>query len=414
MPAGKPSTTRTQPPLRPNPRGWGANPSSADYFPALTGLRGLAATMVLAMHAWQYAGAPKLVLEFAALRLDFSFLFAAGGLGVDLFFVLSGFLLTMPFHRAAAAGRPMPHLGRFWVRRCRRVLPAYWVQVLLLFLLYTVLQHGSLFDWMEPLRSLVARHPGLSDPLNLLQHLLLVQNLSPWQFQYMNAVYWSLPVEWDFYVVLPLIVLLLARCRWWLALLLVMFWVLAFRWLCQASWFDPTLDWLAYPWIIQMPSRLDEFFFGALGAWVLVNRPGWLARPRLLAASGALLMVGVAWYLVRQGDAVASVSMPGLLFQYSLIGAPFGMLVAGAAAQSPAGRVWFSGRVLGFLGVISYSLYLWHYPVLQLLQSYGLLGGGQAVDLLQALLVGLPPILLVSWLSWRCIERPCLPRSRRD
>src|SRR2546430_25540 len=83
-------------------------------------------------HCWQFAGQPALTLPLGVASLDLLALVKCGYFGVDLFFVLSGFLLSLPWHRAAARCLPAPSLHNFWVHRCRRVLPAYWAQLCIL------------------------------------------------------------------------------------------------------------------------------------------------------------------------------------------------------------------------------------------------------------------------------------------
>lgn len=97
-------------------------PSSVphDYFPALTGLRGIAACWVMLYHLWQLAGAHSV----APLGVDITPVFSCGYMGVDLFFVLSGFLLGLPFLAWANGRRAFPDLAQFWKRRCLRV-PAW-------------------------------------------------------------------------------------------------------------------------------------------------------------------------------------------------------------------------------------------------------------------------------------------------
>jgi len=117
---------------------------TTSYFPALTGIRGIAALWVLMLHAWQFSGMPVLAVPLLSGRFDLTPLFKCGYFGVDLFFVLSGFLLSMPFHRAFIAGATRPSLSEFWIHRCRRVLPAYWTQLAILAGVYLYLGRTEL------------------------------------------------------------------------------------------------------------------------------------------------------------------------------------------------------------------------------------------------------------------------------
>jgi peptidoglycan/LPS O-acetylase OafA/YrhL len=362
------------------------------YFPALTGIRGVAALWVLALHAHQFAGAPALAIPLPGFRLDLTPLFACGYFGVDLFFVLSGFLLSMPFHRAAIEGRPRPSLLHFWNHRCRRVLPAYWVQLAIL---------GVACFWL--------RQSDLVTPGNLFAHAALIQNLVPWPVTLLNPVYWSMPVEWDFYVVLPLLVLLLRRCRWPLALALVLVFVFAFRVLCYWSLTDVRLQTvMGFGDVQQLPARLDQFFVGICAAWVA-------ARGRLSARqSTACLIAGIAGIIAMayvaapRGDFLVRIDVPYLYFHHSLTAIAFGLITLGAAAGTRLGTALFANRPLTFLGLISYSLYLWHYPMLSAARGLGWLDSGLAAPWIVVTFALVPLILLASWLSYRFVERPFL------
>lgn len=358
--------------------------------PALTGLRGLAAAWVLLFHvgqfaggAWRWAGAPTL----GGVPLDPLALLRCGYFGVDLFFVLSGFLLSLPFHRAAAGQAPPPSLARFWRHRARRVLPAYWFQLIVL---------AVAFCW-------VGRQADL-DPRNLLAHVLLAQNLSPWPFPLLNPVYWSMPVEWDFYVLLPLLALPFARRRAGVAVVAAFALAIGARWLVAAMPSDP---WIAALGRLLLPARIDQFVVGMAGAWLLVHRPQWIARPDRWLLGGTAGVALVALIAAPHGD---SLPLPYAYWHHSALALAFGAIVLGAAAGAPLARRWLGGPVAGALGTVSFSLYLWHFPVLQL----GLLWQvyGEPPALWRVAAFALPASLLLATLSYRWIERPFL--QRRD
>jgi peptidoglycan/LPS O-acetylase OafA/YrhL len=363
-----------------------------DYVPALTGLRGVAAGWVLVFHLWQFSGSPALAIHVAGSVIDFTPLASCGFLGVDLFFGLSGFLLSLPFHRAIRARASMPSLRTFWIRRCRRVLPAYYAQLAIIVAVMLAIGNAAALS-----------------PLNLAAHVLLAQNLAPVR-ETLNGVYWTMPIEWDFYAILPLLMLALMRFRAAWVLLGVMTLVAVFRVLCYgaysgASWashFD-------YGWIMQLPARLDEFFFGVLGAWMHVRRPLSVAAARRCLWTGAAGIAIAMAVFARVGNDLLPPQMPWMLLHFTWVGAAFGALILGAASQ----RRWFCWRWLAWLGLISYSLYLWHYPLLEVAQHFDLLATGDSAALLHTALVATPPILLVSWLSQHFVERPFLAAHQR-
>lgn len=100
--------------------------SDKRHLDVLTGIRGWAALWVFLYHAWSLSGHPDLIVDLAGLPLDFTPLASVGGAGVTIFFVLSGFLLAIPFAEWQAGMRERPALGKYFLRRVARVFPAYY------------------------------------------------------------------------------------------------------------------------------------------------------------------------------------------------------------------------------------------------------------------------------------------------
>ena len=362
------------------------------YLPALTGLRGLAACWVLVFHLWEFSGSPSLILPLGFASLDLTALAGCGYLGVDLFFVLSGFLLSIPFHRAALGAARTPDVWRYLVRRCRRVLPAYYVQMAII---------AATLAWL-------GRTPAAG---NLLAHAALLQNLFP-AYALLNGVYWTMPIDWDFYLALPLIGLLMHRFGA-LRIFAVLFCAsVAFRWICYAAYGNAEWSaWIDYGRIMQLPARLDEFGCGVLGAWWFLRTPMTARVAQRLVWTGALGLVGVLAALSNGGSFIVPPRFPGVLFYFSWLGLSFGAIVLGAAARQT--RMLLDSRAIAWLGLISYSLYLWHYPLLQVAQHEDWVATGSAGALLRNIVLLTPPILGVSWLSQHVVERPFLhARSR--
>ncbi len=370
-----------------------------DYFPGLTGLRGIAAGWVVLFHLWLLAGAPRLVL-FG--RADVTALFSCGYLGVDLFFVLSGFLLGLPFLAWARGTRAFPDLARFWKRRCLRVLPAYYAQLLIL------IAAGWLLAGSLP----VDLHRFLA---YLSMEFVFFDGINPM----LNGVWWSLPVEWNFYIVLPLLAWLFARARWWLVAGGVLIAVVAFRLFCyELLGAGRSIGPIAYPMIIQLPGRLDEFVFGMLGAWFHLRRGA--ATPRrdhAVLALGLLGLFALLCVLDGRADLFATGDAP-LIFGYATFaGAALGLIVYAAASPLRLARFLFAGRLLAFLGTISYSLYLWHAIVFQVAYRSGLPQWPALAGLGRLALVMIPVALAIAWISYRLTEHPFLvtaPAAHQD
>ncbi len=170
-----------------------------DRVPALTGVRALAAILVLTTHAAYTTG--KYTHGYLGV------VYSRMEIGVPIFFVLSGFLLFGPWVRAAAAGTAAPSLSRYARHRVRRIMPAYAVTVLAAYVIYHFRDAGP--------------NPGHSFN-GLLRNLTLTQIYTDsYLYSHLHqglTQMWSLAVEVAFYLVLPglayLLLVLLCRRRW--------------------------------------------------------------------------------------------------------------------------------------------------------------------------------------------------------
>jgi peptidoglycan/LPS O-acetylase OafA/YrhL len=342
----------------------------------LDGLRGLAALGVVLLHAWMYTGAnlpgKDVMLDrwMGELRVC-----------VLLFFVLSGFLLALPWVAAARGERPPPALGRYALRRLARIAPAYWLA-----LAGTVaLLHGS--------------GHGRDVPLDQVpKFVFFLANVFPETRNQLDPPMWSLHVEVSFYAVLPLIGLALVRagrgrggppavCAALIA--------------AGAAWTAAGVVWAWAPEITwTLPSYLATFASG-IAAAVLAHG----ARPRrrvthaaLLA--GAALVVADCWWHTR-GYSVLNRAVRDLP-----AAAGFATMLW-ALALRPSGLL--GSAPMRALGTLSFGVYLWHYPVIYWLQLHHELPR----ELLPALAHILPLTLALAAASWFLVERPVLHLTRR-
>lgn len=317
---------------------------------------------------------------------------------MDLFFVLSAFLLTL----ALLQGPQTHSVWRFWQRRAARILPAYWLQLLVLCAAAFVSASSGAMAWTPEGGALLA-------------HASLYLNLWPTVTPALG-VWWSLPVEVMFYLLLPLLLPSLRSnaVRFLLIALLV---GIGLRWLLAASEL-PHLQKLI--WSDTFPARCHQFAIGMWGAWL------WLHRHRMTAAWSAL---GI--------DAAIMVSLIVLLAlpALGLLGAE-GKPFWGAVSTSPLSLLWHAllamialalmcllacgkgivARLLSlsplrYLGRISFGLYLWHYPALWTVQQQW----GREATLqspLLFLLAGIALSVVLAALSWHGLEEPILRRVR--
>ncbi|HEY0232128.1 MAG TPA: acyltransferase, partial [Dokdonella sp.] len=212
----------------------------------LTGLRGFAAFWVLLYHAWVDAVPRAMKIGSGDYAINLTPAFSGGWTGVDIFFTLSAFLLSLPFVSWQMGLAPRPALGTFWQRRILRIFPAYYAQIAVLLILAGVFGVGV---W-----------PGLGQ---LLGNLVLWFNVGHSGVTPLNAVTYTLSIEFCFYLLLPLLAFLL-RPRGWIVLLVL---AVAETQLYRHLMFDPGAD-IPHKVLVleQLPGRLDQFVFGMLAA----------------------------------------------------------------------------------------------------------------------------------------------------
>ncbi len=323
-----------------------ADQGRRSHIAALTGLRAVAALLVVGTHA-----------AFVTGKLNHGYLGAMAArleIGVAIFFALSGFLLFRPWVTAAAAGSDAPSAARYAHRRLRRVMPAYLATVLLAYGVYSVFSSGP--------------NPGQS-LAGLLRHLTLTQiytdNYLMTHLHRGLSQTWSLAVEVAFYAVLPLLayllVVVLCGDRWRPARLLAGLAGLA---AISLGWqvVLVTTDWLPNSAGMWLPAHLASFAVG-MGLAVLaeagVRCPATVTLP---LAFGAFLLVSTP---VAGAVAMGPVRVWEPLIKTVLYAAVATLAVAAAGLDDRglADRV-LASRPMVWLGEISYEIFLLHVLVM--------------------------------------------------
>jgi peptidoglycan/LPS O-acetylase OafA/YrhL len=344
---------------------------SEQYFFGADLLRGIAILSVLLYHAFgrlygfylPWNGYWRDFHHPPSRQLLFFYPVSFGWAGVALFFVLSGFCIHTSFLRS-----PRFSNGRFFWQRFWRIYPAY----LLALLAFAGLQH---LDLTAP--------GGLKQ---LLAHVLLLHNFSPASLFGLNPSFWSIATEAQLYLLFP--VLLLVRRQWGMGGCLALTFAagLAARALAVALWglpehvISPAFSWPVMTW-----------FDWTLGAYVAERA---LQQQRAFSKPMLWLAVLVPAFLL------STLFKPLMIFSFSLAAA------ASAVILDLLVRVRFRENLLltslAFAGLISYSVYLWHQPLLSRFPAwFGRLAPPWVAGLATAL-----AIALLSWLSYRFIERP--------
>ncbi|MEZ4701734.1 MAG: acyltransferase family protein [Rhodothermales bacterium] len=331
-----------------------------NYRPDIDGLRAVAVLAVLGFHVM-----PALV--------------SGGFAGVDVFFVISGFLITGILWRDLEAGRLS--LASFYARRIRRLYPALVAVILVsaaLELSIGLPDEVRTYGWS-----------AISAVFYFSNHFFLAQNdYFDESLTYNPLLHtWSLSVEEQFYLVFPLLLLVLFRAGRRRAPVLLG--AIALASLVAAEWLLRTNASAAF---FLMPTRLWQLLLG-----------GWLAlRPIDIRSRFAREGAGVAGLLLIAGASMVyseGTPFPGLYALAPTVGAAM-LLVAGRQPGTVASRLlsWSPAR---WIGKISYSLYLWHWPIVvfyrlqvspepSATERYGLIAAS----------------VLAGYLSWRFIEQP--------
>ncbi|MGD0192293.1 MAG: acyltransferase family protein [Rhizomicrobium sp.] len=328
------------------------------YRPEIDGLRALAILPVVLFH-YKVAG------------------FAGGFVGVDVFFVISGFLITSLIVDEMNQGQFS--IVRFYERRIRRIFPALFVMLAAA----TVAAYFLLFpaDLIRYARSLLAT-AGFASNFEFWQEAGYFDVASD---QKPLLHLWSIAVEEQFYLLFPAFLLVLgrrARTAGVLGLLLLSFGF--------SQWAAGHAKEAAF---YLLPSRAWELMLGAVLATGIVPKAG-SAVVREFLALGGLLLVAVS-VLALNSD----MPFPGMIALLPCGGAAL-LIHATADGKTFTGRV-LSQRPLVFIGLVSYSLYLWHWPVYVFVRYvlFRELSPGETAALIAA-------SFLLAVLSWRFVEQP--------
>ncbi|WP_328980575.1 acyltransferase [Streptomyces canus] len=348
--------------------------TGGDRLPSLTGMRFVAAALVFVFHA-----SLAMVFKNPDVSSDFTEAVAkAGTTGVSFFFVLSGFVLTW-------TAEPGDTGRRFWRRRLAKIYP------------------NHLVGWVVALVLILATDQVVNSR-DALTNLLLLQSWVP-RFDVlfsMNDVSWSLSCELFFYLAFPLLLPLVARIRperlwaWAGAVVAVIGCVpLLAELLPGQSGFDIYSFWLVYA---LPPVRALEFVLGMLMARIVLTGK-WIPFIGLVPA-GLLALAGY----------VLALNVPQL---YSIVAAtivPIALVIpAAAVADLENGPSPFRGRLMVWLGEVSFAFYLLHRLVL----TYGhrALGERRTWDIPEAVLLlvaALGLTLVLAALLYRLVERPAM------
>lgn len=308
---------------------------NASRMPGLDLLRGLSALWVLLFHYLELAPAQfRPEGEFYFLRVGWN--------GVDLFFVLSGFLI------AGILDRPGESVPGFMIRRFFRIYPAY-----ILMVAFTLL---------------LVKPELIGNTYLLVSHALLFNNLVGGFGGAINGVFWTLGAEFQFYLLAAFSLMLFrARQPWLLLIGLMLVGSLLYR---QAIYSYVELAYQRFFLATQLPGMLGLFGMGVMAYWLRCRLADSIERYfYVLAACGGVLLYlflsELRYYIGGYWDSNFAVVWgrfaSGLVFGY--------LVLVFSCVPAPSARLIKSSGAV-FLGEVSYGIYLVHLPVMELLAKY--------------------------------------------
>jgi peptidoglycan/LPS O-acetylase OafA/YrhL len=374
--------------------------SLKNHIDFLDGLRAVAALFVLLSHTW-YQIWPAVVPPLGyghrptGLTLIFTSWLYYGHFAVVVFIVLSGFCLMLPVVRGDGTLRG--GTLQFFKRRARRILPPYYFALLLSLLLIWLFigsKTGTQWDISLPVTQL-----GLIAHIGMLQDLVTATEI--------NYVFWSIALEAHLYLCFPLLVLCWQRfgdIKTTLGVGLFIYTTIILLEIAQVKEVPPQFIGLCFYFVLGMLAA--TIVFSKRNLWSLL-RQHFPWRFVVTGLTFLIIFFCYAWGFDAAEERFAFLDSLCALGTVSL-------LVAASRPSSYRLRNFLSSRLLVFIGTFSYSLYLIHAPLIQVVWQYGLhpLHLGGICEFILLLLIGTPMILCAAYIFFLSCERPFLNARR--
>jgi peptidoglycan/LPS O-acetylase OafA/YrhL len=363
--------------------------------PAIDGFRAIAATLVVVYHSWLLTGLAPLG------RGPVRGVLAGGWVGVDLFFILSGFVLFLPVARRGSIGS----LRSYAVRRAARIIPAYYLCLALVITVFPLvgIAHSAM-PWSN-----------WSGVATLVGHLAFVQSpmfgLSGRTGFGIDQVLWTISLEALFYVALPIVAAPFLRrpTRWLVGSIIV-----AGAWKAGVVWLAHGDDRFGFRWGTQFPSYVGHFalgmacacFFAQLRSRQREKLERWAPLVQVATLAGVLLLM----YNLGSRDLGTRHS-----FRYTAnlpIAVAFAGLLLATILSSPAWQRPFLNPAVRFVGMASYGMYLFHDLIIGFWLRHGINPAGSNSAFFKMMSVALPAAMFAGWASFRFVEQPIRARAR--
>lgn len=382
-------------------------PLSGPHLAFLDGMRGLTALYVVLHHVYfiernksGYAEALNPTLKHFIHWLNF------GEVAVAIFIVLSGYCLMLPVLRTN--GEIKGGLGRFFLRRVRRIFPAYWATLAISMLLIAFVPGMDRINcdtWDSPAKDNLA-------PMNVFSHYLMFHNIKyEWKFGIVPPA-WSIATEWWIYFAFALFLLPLWRRAGMLVTVLVALVVTLLPHFVSMQLYNKALGDEARPWFVAL------FTFG-MAACLLHSKESARTRFKGLWMPLALVFFGVycalalfaeKWMLESDYTFVTDILVGLASASFIVYCANAASAVAQSNAPKPLALRFLESKPLVTLGFFSYSLYLAHFAVHWFFHANlsRKMDASVEVKLLVMYVVSVPLAILAGYIVHRLFERPFL------
>ena len=317
---------------------------SPSYHSCADGFRALAMLGVMWFHIWQQSWlSPKVSL--LGVTFDFTHIVRTGYLFVDVFLLLSGFLMFLPYARSAFDGSSLPSIREFYLKRAVRILPPYYLCIIILFI--SAYMGGEYYTKGEMLR-------------DLFSHLTLTHVFftDTYLFTRLNVPLWTIAIEAQFYLIFPFI----ARAfkKWPILTYVSMVCVSHyFRFVIVAPMQDTQM------YLNQLPAMLDVYANGMLASYAYVYLAKTVKPNKALSllCSIAFVFILIEIHSLFEGqtyeDGYTRIRLGQMERRFPLSFLTAALLLVSSFSLTPIVFV-FSNRVMRFLSAISFEAYIWH------------------------------------------------------
>ena len=364
-------------------------------IPQLDGFRALAILLVINFHFAVYI---KFLPAYNSIT-------GSGWIGVSLFFMLSSFLLILPYIEHALSDLPVPSYKNFYRNRILRIFPLYFFSMICFLIIHSIIGKTSL------------------DGYDLVRHVFFLHNFQE-NHSAINPPYWSLAVEIHFYLLCPLIGLMVYKLIYrrkikLLVMILSVFIILSIGYRIYITQFYKGYETSMYTRLIYASTlaNFEAFVFGILNSlfYALVIKRQIISKlSKLLAAfSIPLLLIGLYilmdYLFVNTGGVLDKTLMQN--FCYTLLYLLFsGFITASFLSGNSIWNKILGSKIALYLSAISFSLYIWHYWMYAWMHEMLLYAGITPGSMFNYINLALASLLtlLISHLTYYYFELPIL------